>query len=106
MERSYIKLYDELAKYENMFPKGIFEPSVKTRSIDDFSKDGLTLWNEKLNDFEIREIAEEVASEIKKVKNVAISKEIGGRNYEVKIVVDNDKMAENEVGALVIIQMI
>ena len=106
VERSYVKLYDELAKHENMFPQGIYKPIVKTRSIDDVPMLGLTLWSDKLNDFELRQIAEEVTSEVEKVKDVAITREIGGRNREVKVVLDKDKMAENGVDALGIMQMI
>lgn len=106
VERSYIKLYDELAKHENMFPQGIYKPIVKTRSIDDVPMLGLTLWSEKLNDFELRQLAEEVTSEVEKVKDVAITREIGGRNREVKVVLDKDKMAENGIDALGIMQMI
>ena len=105
-ERSYVKLYDELMKNENMFPKGVFKPMVKTRSIDDVPMLGLTLWSEKLNDFEIRQIAEEVTSEIEKVKDVAITKEIGGRTRQLKVVLDKDKMAENGLDPLGIMQMI
>ncbi|WP_143394715.1 efflux RND transporter permease subunit, partial [Flavobacterium psychrophilum] len=106
VERSYVKLYDELAKHENMFPQGVYKPMVKTRSIDDVPMLGLTLWSEKLDDFEIRQIAEEVTSEVEKVKDVAITREIGGRNRQVKVVLDKDKMAENGVDALGIMQMI
>ena len=106
VERSYVKLYDELAKHENMFPQGVYKPMVKTRSIDDVPMLGLTIWSEKLNDFEIRQIAEEVTSEVEKVKDVAITREIGGRNRQVKVVLDKDKMAENGVDALGIMQMI
>jgi hypothetical protein len=38
----------------------------------------------KIKRFSIRQIAEEVTSEIEKVKDVAITKEIGGRNRELK----------------------
>lgn len=105
-ERSYVKLYDELMKNENMFPKGVYKPMVKTRSIDDVPMLGLTLWSETLNDFQIRQIAEEVTSEIEKVKDVAITKEIGGRTRQLKVVLDKDKMAENGVDALEIMKMI
>ena len=105
-ERSYVKLYDELMKNENIFPKGVYKPMVKTRSIDDVPMLGLTLWSETLNDFEIRQIAEEVTSEIEKVKDVAITKEIGGRTRELKVILDKDKMAENGIDALGIMQMI
>ncbi|MFT5753422.1 MAG: multidrug efflux pump subunit AcrB [Flavobacterium sp.] len=105
-ERSYVKLYDELMKNENIFPKGVSKPMVKTRSIDDVPMLGLTLWSKTLNDFEIRQIAEEVTSEIEKVKDVAITKEIGGRTRQLKVVLDKDRMAENGVDALGIMQMI
>ncbi|TRX16708.1 efflux RND transporter permease subunit [Flavobacterium franklandianum] len=106
VERSYVKLYDELAKHEDMFPKGVYKPIVKTRSIDDVPMLGLTLWSETQDDFQLRQIAEEVTSEIEKVKDVAITKEIGGSNRELKVILDKDKMAENGVDALGIMQMI
>jgi multidrug efflux pump subunit AcrB len=106
VERSYVKLYDELAKHENMFPQGVYKPMVKTRSIDDVPMLALTLWSEKQDEFQLRQIAEEVTSEIEKVKDVAITKEIGGQNRELKVVLDKDKMDESGVDALGIIQMI
>ncbi|WP_442787902.1 efflux RND transporter permease subunit [Flavobacterium suncheonense] len=106
VERSYVKLYDELAKHEGMFPQGVYKPIVKTRSIDDVPMLGITLWSEKQDAFQLRQIAEEVTSEIEKVKDVAITKEIGGNNRELKVILDKDKMAENGVDALSIMQMI
>ena len=105
-EESYVKLYDELMKHQDMFPQGVMQPMVKTRSIDDVPMLGLTLWSEKYDDFQLRQIAEEVTNEIEKVKDVAITKEIGGRTRELKVVLDKDKMAENGVDALSIMQMI
>lgn len=105
-EDSYVKLYDELMKHRDMFPQGVYQPMVKTRSIDDVPMLGLTLWSENYSDFQLRQIAEEVTSEIEKVKDVAITKEIGGRKRELKVVLDKDKMAENNVDALSIMQMI
>lgn len=106
VERSYVKLYDELNKHEDSFPTGIYKPIVKTRSIDDVPMLGLTLWSEKYTEFQIKQIAEEVTSEIEKIKDVAATKEIGGRNREVRVVLDKDKMAESGVDPMGIIQMI
>ena len=106
VERSYVKLYDELAKHENLFPQGVYKPMVKTRSIDDVPMLGITLWSEKQDDYQLRQIAEEVTSEIEKVKDVAITKEIGGNNRELKVILDKDRMSENGVDALGIMQMI
>lgn len=106
IERSYVKLYDELMKHEDMFQSGITKPIIKTRSIDDVPMLGLTLWSESYNDFQLRQIAEEVTSEIKKIKDVAGTKVIGGRNRQLKVTLDKDKMAENNVDALSILQLI
>lgn len=105
-ERSYVKLYDELMKNEHIFPEGVYKPIVKTRSIDDVPMLGVTLWSNVYDDFQLRQIAEEVTSEIEKIKDVAITKEIGGRSRQLKVVVDKDKMAENGVDVLGIMQMV
>ena len=106
VERSYVKLYDELIKNQHIFPQGVYQPMVKTRSIDDVPMLALTLWSDEYDDFQIRQIAEEVSSEVKKIKDVSTIREIGGRNRELKVVLDKDKMAENRVDALGIMQMI
>jgi multidrug efflux pump subunit AcrB len=106
VERSYVKLYDELMKHAGMFPPNVMPPILKTRSIDDVPMLGLTLWSESYDDYEIRLLAEELTTEIEKIKDVAITKVIGGRNRELKVVLDMDKMAENGVDPLGIMQMI
>jgi len=106
IERSHVKLYDELMKHQDMFPPGVYKPVVKTRSIDDVPMLALTLWSENKNDFEIRQLAEEVTSEIEKIKDVAITKEIGGSARVIKIIPDKDKMAESGIDILAILQMI
>jgi multidrug efflux pump subunit AcrB len=105
-ERSYVKLYDELMKNKDIFPKGVYEPMVKTRSIDDVPMLGLTLWSEKYDDYQIRQISEEVTSEIKKIKDVSLTSVIGGRARQLKVILDKDKMAESNVDALGVMQMI
>ena len=105
-ERSYVKLYDEMMKNKNIFPKGVYEPLIKTRSIDDVPMLGLTLWSEKYNDFQLRQITEELSSEVKKIKDVSLTNVIGGRSRQLKVIVDKDEMAESNVDALGIMQMI
>ena len=105
-ERSYVKLYDELMKHEHEFPNTVMKPMVKTRSIDNVPMLGLTLWSEKYSDFELRQMAEEVSNEIKKIKDVSITKEIGGRSRVLSVVLDKEKLAENQVDALGVAQLI
>jgi multidrug efflux pump subunit AcrB len=105
-EDSYLKLYDELMHHQGMLPKGATQPLVKTRAIDDVPMLGITLWSKNYSDFDIRKIAEEVSSEIKKVKDVSITKVIGGRNRVLKIILDKEKMAEQGIDPLSIMQMV
>lgn len=105
-ENSYVNLYNELMKHQDMFVNGIHEPMVKTRSIDDVPMLGITLWSETYNDFQLKQIAGELKNEVEKIKDVSITKSIGGRNRVLKIIIDKDKMAENGVDVLGIMQMI
>jgi multidrug efflux pump subunit AcrB len=105
-ERAYVNLYNELMKNREIFQNGIYEPLVKTRTIDDVPMLGLTLWSEEYDDYQIRELAKEVENEIKKVKGVATTKSIGGRNRQLKVTLDKELMAQNNIDPLSIIQMI
>ena len=93
IERSYVKLYNELMKHMDQMPAGVNPPLVKTRSIDDVPMLGLTLWSTNYDDYQLRQIANEVNHEISKVTDVATTHKIGGRNREVRVVLDKNKMA-------------
>ncbi|MGB5464078.1 MAG: efflux RND transporter permease subunit, partial [Aureibaculum sp.] len=62
--------------------------------------------SENYDDYQLRRIAGELKNEVEKIKDVSITKTIGGRNRELKVVLDKDKMAENGVDAIGIMQMI
>ena len=105
-ERSYVNLYNELMKNNHLFQHGIYEPLVKTRTIDDVPMLGITLWSEEYDDFQIRQLSKEIENEIKKIKGVAATTSIGGRNRQLKVTLDKELMAQNGIDPLSIIQMI
>ena len=88
VERSLVRLYNEIEKNMDRMPAGVSMPLVKSRSIDDVPALGLTLWSEKYSDFEIRRVAEELTAEIEKVNNVSYTKIYGGRSRELQVVLD------------------
>jgi len=106
IERSFVKLYNEINKHMDIMPEGVTMPLVKTRAIDDVPILGLTLWSDTYDDYQIKQIAEELSNEIKKVNDVSITKNIGGRNHQLRIVLDKDKMAESGLDFLSVSQMI
>ena len=97
VERSLVKLYNELMKNMDQMPQGVTMPLVKTRAIDDVPALAFTLWSDQLGDYQLRQVAEVVGSEIKKVTDVAQVKILGGQRRELKVVLDKDKMAGNKV---------
>ncbi|MCB9202772.1 MAG: efflux RND transporter permease subunit [Flavobacteriales bacterium] len=105
IERSIVKLYDEINKNMDKLPQGVSMPLVKTRSIDDVPMMSLTLWSDTRDDYMLKQIGEELASEIKKVPDVANINTIGGRNRQIQIEVDKSKLASNNVDLLSISKM-
>ena len=106
LERSFVQLYNEIIKHLDQVPQGVTMPLVKTRAIDDVPVLGLTFWSENYDDFQLKQIVEEVNSEIQKVNGVAISNIIGGRSQEVSVLLDKDKLAENKLDILTVAQLI
>lgn len=106
IERSFVKLYNEINKHMDQMPKGVTMPLVKTRAIDDVPMLGLTLWSENYDDYQLKQIAQELTNEIEKVNDVAITKKIGGRNREVRVVVDKDKLAASGLDFLSVTEML
>src|SRR6185436_7812806 len=102
VERSMVKLYDELMKNMDKMPPGVTMPLIKTRAIDDVPVLGLTLWSDQHNDYELKQLGEALTNEIKKVNDVAAVNIIGGRRREVKVLIDKDKMAENHLDFLMV----
>lgn len=106
IERSFVKLYNEINKHMDVMPEGVTMPLVKTRAIDDVPMLGLTLWSETYDDYQLKQISQELTHEIEKINDVAITKKIGGRSREVRVVIDKEKMAASGLDFLSIAEMI
>jgi len=106
IERSFVKMYNEINKHMDEMPAGVTFPLVKTRAIDDVPMLALTLWSETHDDYEIKQIAQELTDEIQKINDVAITHKIGGRNRQLRVTLDKDKMAESGLDFLSISEMI
>ncbi len=102
VERSLVKMYNEIVKHMDEMPKGTTMPLIKTRAIDDVPVLGLTFWSEDYDDYQLRRIAQEVNNEIEQVKDVSYTKIIGGRSREVRVVLDRELMSGYNVDALAI----
>ena len=106
IERSFVKLYNEINKHMDQMPQGVTFPLVKTRAIDDVPMLGLTLWSENYDDFQLSQMAQELESEIKKVNDVSMTHKIGGRDRQLRVVLDKDKLAAAGLDFLSVSEMI
>ena len=97
VERSLVKLYNEMMKNMDRMPQGVTMPLIKTRAIDDVPALAFTIWSDKMGDFQIRQVAEVVANEIKKIPDVAQVNIVGGQSRQVKVMLDKDKMAQSKL---------
>ncbi|WP_282013995.1 efflux RND transporter permease subunit [Marinifilum flexuosum] len=106
VEKSLVKMYNEIMKHMDEMPKGTSMPLIKTRAIDDVPVLGLTFWSETYDDFQLKRIAQEVNNEIEKVNEVSETKVIGGRSRQVRVVLNREQMAGYNIDALSISQQI
>ncbi|WP_445665181.1 efflux RND transporter permease subunit [Fodinibius sp. AD559] len=106
VERSLVRLYNEIIKNMDRFPEGATQPMVKTRSIDDVPIMTLTLWSDRYSDFEMRRMAEELALDIKKIEDVAQTDIHGGRSRQVSVNLDKNKMGSYGIDPMQVVGQI
>ncbi|MBL7994925.1 efflux RND transporter permease subunit [bacterium] len=102
VERSLVKLYNEIAKNMDKIPQGASMPLIKSKSIDDVPVIALTVWSKTYDDYQLRRVAMELASEIKQIDHVAETQLIGGRSRQIRVVLDKSRMAAHHVDPLMI----
>jgi len=106
IERSFVKLYNEINRHMDQMPQGVTFPLIKTRAIDDVPMLGLTLWSENYDDYQLGQMALELEAEIKKVNDVSITHKIGGRERQIRVVLDKDKLTSAGLDFLSVAEMI
>ncbi|MAP55096.1 efflux RND transporter permease subunit [Altibacter sp.] len=106
IERSFVKLYNEMNKHMDQIPPGVTMPLVKPRAIDDVPMLGITLWSETYDDFQLKQIADELTQEIEEVKQVSATQKIGGRNRQLRVILDKDKLAASGLDFLGVAEML
>jgi multidrug efflux pump subunit AcrB len=94
MEDSLVKLYNKLMSHYDIIPPGVSPPLVKPKSIDDVPILSLTLWskNPQYTGYELRRIAMELCSEIKKDANVSEFSVIGGQRRQIRVSLDPQRL--------------
>ena len=99
-EKSIVRLNQKLNANMDLVPPGASGPLVKPRSIDDVPILALTLSSKRYGDFELRQIAAQVHDAIKHVPDVSAVNLIGGQRREVRVVLDEGRLAAYNLSPL------
>lgn len=92
MEQSLVDLYDKLMSNQDLFPPGAGTFLVKPRDINDVPIVTVTLSSDRYGDAQLRQLAEHVLENVKKVPGTAGGFFAGGRPRELRIQIDPARM--------------
>lgn len=87
-EDAIVQLYNKLYANFDKIPAGVSQPLIKSRSIDDVPILTLTLWSDRANGFELRQIAAQLDEQIQQVPDVSETTIIGGQRRQLRIELD------------------
>ncbi|KAF0219706.1 MAG: acriflavin resistance, partial [Geobacteraceae bacterium] len=103
MEESLVKLYNKVMSNRPILPPGAGEPLVVPKSIDDVPILTLTLWSDRYDHLTLRRVARELCDELKKSDSVAETEIKGGVSRQLRVSLDQGKMAARQISPLQVI---
>lgn len=105
-ENAIVRLNQKMFANFDLIPSGASQPLVKPRSIDDVPILALTLSSARYDHFTLRRIAAQLHDQIKEIKDVSEVKIIGGQRRQVRVTLDEARMAAFNVAPATIAPMI
>src|SRR6266545_1787512 len=96
-EASIVRLNQKMSANFDLIPPGASPPIVKPRSIDDVPILALTLSSNRYDHFTLRRIAAQIHDQIKEVADVSEVKIIGGQRRQIRVNLDEARMAAYNV---------
>ncbi|HEX6283349.1 MAG TPA: efflux RND transporter permease subunit, partial [Pyrinomonadaceae bacterium] len=102
-EASIVRLNQKMFANLDLIPPGASHPLVKPRSIDDVPILALTLSGDRYDHFTLRRVAAQLHDQIKEVTNVSEVKIIGGQRRQIRVTLDESRMAAFNVAPATIV---
>ncbi len=91
-EKSLVDLYDKLMSNRDLLPPNAQDFMVKPRDINDVPIITLTLWSDRYDDFQIRQVAQHLLEELKKIPKTSGGFIVGGRTRQWRVELDPARM--------------
>jgi multidrug efflux pump subunit AcrB len=92
-EDSLVKLHSALQQHRDEIPPQVADWTVKPVSIDDVPVLAVTLHSERLDDHELRRIAEEIEARLQQVPETGQTQIFGGRPRQLQVRVDSTRLS-------------
>ena len=105
-EASIVRLNQKMSANFDLIPAGASPPLIKPRSIDDVPVLALTLTSDRYDNFTLRRIAAQVHDQIKEVRDVSEVKIIGGQRRQIRVLLDDARMAAYGVAPASVVPML
>jgi multidrug efflux pump subunit AcrB len=97
-EKSIVKLNQKMFANADLIPPGATPPLIKPRSIDDVPILALTLTSRRYGPLALRRVAAQLTDTIKQVEHVSAVDIIGGQRRELRVTLDEARMAAYSLG--------
>ena len=97
---SLVKLHNKIATHTDLVPPGVTGWVIKPVAVDDVPIVNFSLYSDKVSDFELRRVAEEVVDRLQSVKNTSVTTIIGGRPRQVRVTIDPQALAAHQLSPL------
>lgn len=106
VQESLTRVYTKLYAHLDEIPPGASQPVVKLRSIYDVPVLALTLSGRGYDGYQLRRVAEELRNVIRRVPDVSGAEVIGGRERQLRVVLDTAKLAAYHLSPDQVVQQI
>jgi multidrug efflux pump subunit AcrB len=99
-EDSLVKVYNKLNSHMDRIPVGVSPPMVRLKGIDDVPAFAVTLHSKTYDAFNLRQVAAEVATELKKADDVSETSIIGGLRRQLRVELEPSRLANFSLSPL------
>jgi multidrug efflux pump subunit AcrB len=96
-ERSLVKLYNQLMQNMDRMPPGAMQPIVKPINVDDVPIMTLTLSSSRVNDLEIRQVADRILEHLRNIPGVSFTQVAGGSQRAVNVWISPARLAASGI---------
>ena len=103
-EESAVKLHTKLMAHPEVIPTGAGPATVTPKGIDDVPIVALTVWSETQDSGTLRKVGDELALEIRKIRDISDVNVIGGERRELTVRLDAGRLQASGLSALQVAQ--